>query len=55
MEHDTAATVLQIKIAIGDIDVFLNHNSEYEPVVKTIGERLEERNGAFCRSGRSSG
>ena len=34
---------LQGKIETGDFDVFLCHNSEDEPAVKEIGERLKEQ------------
>jgi WD40 repeat protein len=42
-ERDAAATVLGGKIATGDFDVFLCHNSEDKPMVKNVGELLKER------------
>jgi hypothetical protein len=42
-ERDAAAAVLQGKIETGDFDVFLCYNSEDNPAVKEIGERLKER------------
>ncbi|TEU22236.1 MAG: TIR domain-containing protein [Anaerolineales bacterium] len=42
-ERETAASILQDKIATGDFDVFLCHNSADKPAVKEIGERLKKR------------
>jgi len=42
-DRELAASILQGKIATGDFDVFLCHNSEDKPGVKEIGERLKER------------
>jgi GTPase SAR1 family protein len=42
-ERQAAAATLQGKIATGDFDVFLCHNSADKPVVKAIGEMLKER------------
>lgn len=42
-ELETAASVLQGKIATKDFDVFLCHNSADKDEVKRVGERLKER------------
>jgi len=42
-ELQTAAAILQGKVATGDFDVFLCYNSADKPVVKAIGEMLKER------------
>jgi small GTP-binding protein len=42
-ERETAASILQGKIATGDFDVFLCHNSADKSEVMKIGERLKER------------
>jgi hypothetical protein len=42
-ERDTAASILQDKIAAGEFDVLLCHNSEDKTTVKEIGKRLKER------------
>lgn len=42
-ELETAASVLQGKIATKDFDVFLCHNSADKTSVKAVGERLKER------------
>lgn len=42
-ERDAAIVVLEGKIATGDFDVFLCHNSEDKPAVKEIGQRLKEQ------------
>jgi hypothetical protein len=42
-ERETAASILQGKIATGDFDVFLCYNSADKPEVMRIGERLKER------------
>ncbi|HJQ33080.1 MAG TPA: TIR domain-containing protein [Pyrinomonadaceae bacterium] len=41
-ERETAASILQGKIATGDFDVFLCHNSTDKPEVMAVGERLKE-------------
>jgi len=40
--RDTAASILQGKIATKDFDIFLCHNSEDKPKVKEIGEKLKQ-------------
>jgi hypothetical protein len=42
-EIQTAASVLQGKIATRDFDVFLCHNSEVKAAIKKVGELLKER------------
>jgi hypothetical protein len=42
-ERETAAFILQGKIATGGFDVFLCHNSADKPVVKEIGQQLRQR------------
>jgi hypothetical protein len=42
-ELETATMILRGKIEAGDYDVFLCHNSQDKPEVKTIGERLKTR------------
>lgn len=42
-EIQTAASVIQGKIATNDFDVFLCHNSEDKAAVKKVGELLKER------------
>jgi GTPase SAR1 family protein/Tol biopolymer transport system component/SAM-dependent methyltransferase len=42
-QRETAASILQGKIATRDFDVFLCHNGADKPVIKEIGERLKER------------
>jgi WD40 repeat protein len=42
-ERETAASILQGKIATGDFDVFLCHNSADKPAVRELGERLKQR------------
>jgi hypothetical protein len=41
-ERDTMVSSLQGKIATGDFDVFLCHNSADKPAVRRIGEQLKE-------------
>jgi small GTP-binding protein len=42
-ERETAASIIQGKIATGDFDVFLCHKSADKAEVKKIGEKLKER------------
>jgi hypothetical protein len=42
-DRETAASILQGKIATDDFDVFLCHNSQDKEAVKAIGGRLKER------------
>jgi WD40 repeat protein len=42
-KRDTAATILQGKIATDEFDVFLAHNNQDKPQVKAIGEELRSR------------
>jgi hypothetical protein len=41
-DRSAAASVLQGKIATGDFDVFLCHNTKDKPAVKEVGEKLKE-------------
>jgi len=42
-DREAAQSTLQGKIATGDFDVFLCHNSIDKPIVKLIAEQLKER------------
>lgn len=41
--RETAKLILQGKISLGDFDVFLCHNDQDKPIVKSIGEQLKEQ------------